>query len=348
MEASQGQPAVLIKNGIIEDIGYQAVSAEVPLIALPDLWLCPAPIDTHVHLHLAGDWRSNLWQTRQHGLAAVRDLGHKPTQTIPFRADEQDPLVVASGPGLSTEILGNSPFARQCNTPSEFAAAILEAEGINQIKIFGSGLLDFARPGQVLGDLAFSPEQFMAALTAARKRRLSIAVHANGFAAVKQALEAGVESIEHGFFCGEQLMLQMAQQGTFWAPTLAAVWMHWEDPDRRHPPALKESLARIIDMQQQAMLKAVSLGVSLVMGSDAGSYGLKHGEAFWLEMALWIETGLPASVVYEAATKSAAAALNLDGRLGAIQRGYLARIMAVRNDPRLDPLTMAQPVWRNY
>ena len=90
------------------------------------------------------------------------------------------------------------------------------------------------------------------------------------------------------------------------------------------------------------------IGVNLVLGTDAGSYGLPHGEAVFLEMRAWLQAGLSPGTVLAAATIRAAEAMGLGGEVGEIAPGARAWLLACSQDPALDPLALKNPVWRSF
>ena len=100
---------------------------------------------------------------------------------------------------------------------------------------------------------------------------------------------------------------------------------------------------------QAAQIKlGEELGVNLVLGSDAGSYNLPHGEAVFREMISWLEAGVSPVTVFEAATKRAARSMNLTGELGEIAVGARAWFLGTSGDPRSDPLLWQRPAWRGF
>lgn len=88
--------------------------------------------------------------------------------------------------------------------------------------------------------------------------------------------------------------------------------------------------------------------MDLVLGTDAGFYGLAHGEAVFQEMACWLEAGVKPHTVFAAATSRAARLLGLAGELGSLAEGARAWLLGVPGDPQSDPLLLAQPRWRNF
>ncbi|MBI4800531.1 MAG: amidohydrolase family protein [Desulfarculus sp.] len=345
------EPAVLVGQGRILALGRQALDSGARRQALPGLWLAPAPLDAHVHLHLGGTLESNLEASLAAGLAAVRDLGHRPQLPIPrTRPGQAPPWVIASGPGLGSEGPGRSCLAQGLAGPEQFSQAAWQRalDQCGVVKVFASGLLDFDNPGQVLHSPALTAEELAAAVRAAEESGLSVAAHASGAQAVRLCLEAGVRSIEHGFFLERPLLREMAARRVSWLPTCAAVRAHAQDPEGRHTPEERQRLASILKGQMQALRLAEGLGVDLVLGSDAGSYGLEHGVALFEEMACWLEAGVRPQTVFAAATSRAARLLGLAGQVGSLEKGAVAWLLGVPGDPQADPLLLAQPRWRSF
>ena len=332
----EGPPAVLTGEGRILALGDQALAAGAPLRRLEGLWLAPAPIDAHVHLWLGGRAEDNLRAWQQAGVAAVRDMGHSPARPAPRPVPGQPPLLRAAGVGLGAEGEAASWLAEGLAGAAAFAAAARARAraGAGLIKVFATGLLDFQRPGQVQHPLAVGREDLAAVVGVAREAGLSVAVHASGVETVRAAVEAGVTSIEHGFFLDRATLELMAARGVAWVPTLAAVQAHAEDPEGRHPPRIRDNLRRIVRSQAAAIRRAEELGVELVVGSDAGSYGLAHGQALRREMGAWLEAGLSPRTVFAASTQRAARLLGLEGEVGMIAVGARAWLWAWEGDPR--------------
>lgn len=346
-----GPAAVLVQDGRIAALGREALEAGAPVRELPGLWLAPAPLDAHVHLYLGGAPAENLERSRRAGLAAVRDLGHPPARDglegLGFSAP---PLLVYSGPGLGCPGPGGCWLAQGLEGAAQFADQVRRRSrtGASAAKVFASGLLDFDRPGQVLHPLAVGREETAAVVKAARREGLKTVVHASGRETVMAVVEAGADSVEHGFFLGRPELEEMAARGVTWSPTLAAVLAHVQDAEQRHAPERRREIGRIADMQARSMRLGEEIGVNLVLGTDAGSYGLHHGEAVFLEMRAWLQAGLSPGTVLAAATSRAAEAMGLGGEVGEIALGARAWLLACSRDPALDPLALKNPVWRSF
>jgi imidazolonepropionase-like amidohydrolase len=352
-ETGQGASpsAVLIQDGRIAALGQAALAAEAAEeLDLRPAWLTPAPLDAHLHLWLRGEPAGNLAACLAAGLAAVRDLGNPPARQTPCGAADQPPLVKASGPGLCATGAAQTWLGIPCQGTEAFAAAARKRikAGADVVKVFATGLLSFERPGEVEHPLAMSREELGAVTQVAHEAGLKVAAHTSGETSARACLAAGVDSLEHGFFLSRETLAMMAAKGTAWSPTLAAVEVHAADPEGRHDQATKENLRRIAASQAEALRLAEELGVNLVMGTDAGSYGLPHGQAVFMEMESWLNAGLTPRIIFEAATSRAAKAMGLSGELGVIEPGARAWLLATEHDPLQDPLTMQKPLWRSF
>ena len=116
---------------------------------------------------------------------------------------------------------------------------------------------------------------------------MKIMVHANGRLPVEFAVEAGCDSIEHGFFMGGENLKKMADRQIFWVPT-AVTMQALAANTPQSGAALK-----ILENQLEQMRRARELGVPIVAGTDAGSFGVRHGMALAEELALMLEAGFP-------------------------------------------------------
>jgi imidazolonepropionase-like amidohydrolase len=342
-------PAVLIEKGRIAALGSEARQPGASVQELPGLWLSPAPLDAHAHLWLGGSSEDNLCATWRYGVAALRDLGNPPRHGI-CGYNGSRPLVVTSGPGISASGPAKSWLAEPKSGGAEFKAAVKNriSRGVDVIKVFSTGLLDFDNIGKVQHSRAVNQDELGAAVNTAHQAGLSLAVHASGGAACKDALTVEVDSIEHGYFMGPDILARLAKANTAWVPTLAAVLAHAEDAQGRHSQQIRHNLYEIAKIQAKAMRQAQDLGANLVLGTDAGSYGLPHGRAVFLEIKAWLEAGIRPDVVFEAVTSRAAGLMGLAGQLGSITPGARAWLLACPDDPRQNPLSLAKYTWRSF
>jgi imidazolonepropionase-like amidohydrolase len=331
-------------------LGEEALEAGAERLDLTGLWLTAAPLDVHVHLHLGGAVEANLEAHRAAGVVAVREMGHKVGKVTPVTVGQGPPLVRAAGVGLGAVGEGANWLAEGLAGPEAFGrAARARAEaGAGVLKVFGTGLLDSANPGKVHAPQAVSLEELRAVVEVGRAAGLPVAVHGSGLAAARACLETGVSSLEHGFFLDRDTLEAMSKSSLVWVPTLAPVKGHMLDAQGRHAPQVRENWSAIYEGQLKALALAAELGVKLALGTDAGSYGVPHGQGIFAEMACWLEAGLPPQLVYQAATSDAARLMGLGGELGVLAPGARAWLLGVAGDPEQNPLLLGQAAWRSF
>ena len=327
-----------------------------PALDLSRATILPPLIDAHVHLWLSAsadpEYRSkqcqatpeeilpqirrNLDYCLAHGVLVVRDLGDRhglawaEAKRLGERPGGDPPVkIIASGPGWHREGRYGTLFARAPETGETLAAACQRLDdGAPWLKIFASG----ANSLKVFGQAAtpqFRVEEMRAAVTWAHDQRKKVAAHANGEEAVRLALEAGCDSIEHGYFMGEANLLRMAATGVVWAPTLIPMRALADYPGL--PAAERAVAAKNLAHQIEQVKLGRSLGVRIVCGTDAGCPGVICGDAMREELALLMKAGLTLAEAVRGASKETAALLDLPGF--ALTPGEDADFLVVRASP---------------
>jgi imidazolonepropionase-like amidohydrolase len=223
--------------------------------------------------------------------------------------------------------------------PDEIRKAVrTEAKfGADWIKLLVTGA--FESVGDNPRNVAFSPEELRAAVDEANRHGLPVAAHAHGTEGIRQAVAAGVRSIEHGTYVDDDTLHEMARRGTFMVPTvyLGDYYSNGDSGDDKLRAQAKNDeyfkhgradfLARI--------LRAHKYGVKLVIGLDLGA-GIARPELYAKEFAVFVEAGIPPMAAIQAGTRVAAELLRWDDRLGTLERGKLADIIAVPGNPLTD------------
>lgn len=173
-------------------------------------------------------------------------------------------------------------IGRGFSTMGEYRALVGQARqgGAHFIKIMISGLMDFERLG-VLTDEPLTPDEIREMVSIAHAEGFSVMAHANGDETVAAAIEAGVDSIEHGAYLREQTLYQLAQSRTVWVPTLVTVGALLGDG--RFPDAV---LRPLLEGAMENVQKAAALGAYIAPGSDAGAYRVLHAQGAGEECAL--------------------------------------------------------------
>jgi imidazolonepropionase-like amidohydrolase len=208
-------------------------------------------------------------------------------------------------------------------------AVVAAGRGIDQVKIIDSGinsLTEFGRSTRPQFDVA----DLKAAVAAAHGWGLPVMIHANGVQPVADALAAGCDSVEHGFFMGEANMERMAGQRTVWVPTAGTMagfldtlaTGRWEADGAR----------RLLDHQTAQLTRARELGVTVAAGTDAGSPGVRHGRAMAVELELMSAAGYSLGETVRCAAVHGARLLGLN-RSGVLQPGAWADFIGVAGPP---------------
>lgn len=194
------------------------------------------------------------------------------------------------------------------------------------------GVLSLAASGQ---NPQFTDKELAAIVSTARDYGMTIAVHAHGSEGMKRAVLAGVDSIEHGTYMTPEIMELMKQRGTYLVPTMmAGAWVakKAEDPDY-FPAVVRPKAAMIGPVIRDTFRKAYKAGVKIAFGTDSGVS--PHGENAE-EFVLMVNGGMPPMVAIKSATLEAARLLKIDDRLGTLEPGKLADVVAVTGDPLAD------------
>jgi len=160
--------------------------------------------------------------------------------------------------------------------------------------------------------------------------------HAQGTQGIRNAVECGVESIEHGVYLDESTAAEMVRRGTFLVPTLQAALAVLRREDENPGSVLPQSLRKVRDLLEvhsNATRMAIEMGVKVAMGTDAGVG--KHG-ANAEELRLLTENGMTPMQAIVAATKTASECVQMPGDIGTLEAGKLADLLVVDGDPLSD------------
>lgn len=221
------------------------------------------------------------------------------------------------------------------NTPEDGVRAVrYEVKyGADHIKICATGgVLSIADSGS---GQQFTYEEMKAIVDAARLLDRKVAAHAHGVEGMKDAIRAGVASIEHGTYLDDEAITLFKKHGTYLVPTIIAgktVENAAKIPGF-FPPPIQEKARTIGPLMQASFAKAYRGGVKIAFGTDAGVF--PHGQNA-KEMEYMVEAGMPAIETILAATRNAADLIGRSNEIGSIQSGRYADLVAVKGDPAAD------------
>ena len=363
---------LVIEDGHIVTSGA-ATEAKIPAdavrIELPNATVLPGLIDAHTHLTMEPKFgyerlaislprealtgAKNARLTLQAGFTTARNVGASGYTDVALRdainaGDVPGPRLLVSGPALS--ITGG-----HCDNnmlPSEFhAVSDGVADGIAAVQHkvrenikYGADLIKVCATGGVLslGDnpqaSQFTLEEMKAIVADTHRLGRKVAAHAHGAEGIRWAAEAGVDSVEHGSYIDDAGIAAMKEHGTYLVPTLyLGDWMIDNAGLTRLPPPLLAKAQEVIPAARKNIAHAFASGVKVAFGTDAAVY--PHGLNAH-EFAVMVRLGLTSLQAIQAATVNAADLLGWSGKVGTLEPGAWADIVAVDGDPVKDVTTL--------
>ena len=212
--------------------------------------------------------------------------------------------------------------------PWEIRKAVREQieHGADWIKFYGD-YRKFLPTGEIIDlRVTMTQEEMDALVDEAGRRHRPAAAHCYGDDAARAAIRAGVRSVEHGLLLDEATLKMMLDRGVYYCPTLTAYFVSWEES----PTA---AWKRVVDGHRETFQRALRMKVKIASGSDAGDFP-PAGAA--RELELMVEAGMPALKAIQAATLVDAELLGWQDRIGAVEPGKLADLIAVDGNPLAD------------
>ena len=338
----------------ISDPVPDSAKLDIPVLDLSDCTLLPGLIDCHVHLAMSptaclssstgpageapnrynGRILTHLDQLLAKGVMAVRDGGdpHGSVLLYKEKSGTQDHPVHLCAAGKARHRAGRYGHLIGCAlSPDRTLAGTIfqEKKSVDHIKIINSGLNSLTVFAKETAP-QFNSAELRAAVGAARQRGFKTMVHANGKVPVKLAVEAGCDSIEHGFFMGRENLHRMASRETTWVPTAFTM----KALGRRSERAEIDTgvVQKNLEHQIRQIQAAHELGVRIALGTDSGSAGVEHGQALIEEMRLFMDAGYSIEKIVQCATHNGALLLGLP-QVGQLKVNMQATFIAVKGAP---------------
>jgi imidazolonepropionase-like amidohydrolase len=368
-EAFENWGVVVEGQSIAGLVDRDGIQENVDVIDLPGMTLMPGMINCHehplmygddyqsAHLHASSAYKAlkglaSLQRLLLHGWTGVRVVGdidvHFANQDIRRVIEEgvfTGPRMTGAGHYISITGGGgdiNFVSPEQClcsdgliaDGADEMIKAVRnEAKfGSDWIKLLVTGA--FMTVGDDQKNVAFSPEELRAAVEEANRLGLPVAVHAHAAEGIKQAVRAGVRSIEHGTYLDEEAIDLMVSHGTYLVPTIYIGDYYGQTRKLRAQEKNDDYYTQYRAKFLTMVGKAHAAGVKIAVGLDLGGYNVDPVH-FVREFAVLAEAGLTPMESIQAGTRVAAELLKWES-LGTIEEGKLADIIAVPGNPLED------------
>ncbi|HEY0684436.1 MAG TPA: amidohydrolase family protein [Steroidobacter sp.] len=359
--------AILVEGNKIKALGAQATPSNAKVIDLGDATLLPGFIDAHTHItsEMHDDFykgfhtdmyrfpaeqalHAAVWakRTLEAGFTTIRNVGAGEFVDVGLRNAIN--TNVTEGPTILTAVhsIGSTgghcdqgPFPPDrieplgimdgvCNGADECRAAVRYQLkwGADVIKICSSGgVLSEADPVDVP---QLTPDELNAIVSESHAWKRKVAAHSHGDLAARQAVEAGVDSIEHGSFLSDETLKLMKTKGTYLVPTrLAVYWVN--QMAAKYPPAIAAKARATLTEHEQVFRKAVKMGVPIAFGTDSGvsPHGMNAKE-----FALLVEIGMQPAAALVSGTRESAKLLGISQEVGTLEAGKFADIVAVKGN----------------
>ncbi len=349
------------------------IPAGAEVIDFGDATLLPGFIDAHTHLTMpysddfrqaelnrlektiaeqALDSSANARVTLMAGFTTVRDVGSHDYLDVGLRNAIRDGVVPGPRMLVTVHALGatgghcdfqdgyrqglfgheSGPLEGVINGPEEarFAVRLDHKYGADMIKVCASG--GVLSPTDDVDTPQLTQEELNAIVDEAHALRRKTAAHAHGAEAAKRAIRAGIDSIEHGTFLDDEALDMMKQRGTYLVPTLMAIQGLQERFDRGLyvPPAIAAKAHAAINAIHSTFQRALAKGVKIGLGTDAAVY--PHGRNAE-EFHQMVDLGMKPIDALKAGTSSDADLLGLADKIGTLESGKLADVVAIPGDP---------------
>lgn len=359
--------SLIVRNGIVSEISTKELNAGgAPELDVHGAFVLPGLIDSHVHFDLAAHpapfvhWdrmpfvrsmtclHNGLLALRA-GITSVRDLGSVDHMVLDYGRQVSEgrllgPQVIAAGRPITMTGGHCAEYGRVADGPEELRLAVREqiAAGAKVIKLMATG--GISSPGDP-GLPQLTVEEMSVAVEEAHKAGLTVAAHAHAPHGIANAVEAGVDTIEHAAFADDRSFEIMKTHGTTLVPTVSA--LNPIEEGLGIPAATVDKSLRAREIYRASTARAIGAGVRIAAGTDAGTAFNPIG-GLLDEMQMYVDAGLTAAEALRTATINAGTLVRAPGtgspQVGVIAIGGRADLLVSRDDPRSDLEALRRPL----
>jgi len=353
---------VVIKGGRVSSVGKAdatIIPAGAELIHVTGKTIIPGLTNCHTHLCLDGSgdpvaaWQQRSFTenvliaanhaeaTLRAGVTTVRDLGGWEGVDLGLKKAINDgailgPRMLVSGKPLCMTGGHGHFMGREIDGADEARKGAREQlkAGADIVKVMATG--GVMTPGIEPGSAQLTYEELRAAIEEAGKAGKLTATHAQGTAGIKNAIRAGIHSIEHGFFLDLEAIDMMLERGVFLVPTLAALHEMIERGTEFGIPAFMiEKASRATDAHLDSFRRAREAGVRIAAGNDGGT-PFNRADNLVSELECMVKAGMSPAEALAAAHSVAAELLRMTDQIGSVEPGKLADLVVLDADPLVD------------
>ena len=354
--------AVRIRDGMIAEV---FTAGNVPVVKdsfdAAGQFLMPGMIDMHVHLVWDGSpdplttmrkdgpylamarGIANARKSLASGVTCLRDVGSVDNVSIDIARTFDSglifgPTVVASG-SIIQPTGGHVPeLGLIADSKDELVKAV------RTMKVKGAGVIKVASTGgaygpEEIGPSVYPEEDLKVIVQEAHRLGLRVASHSLGKTGITYAVRAGINTIEHGANIPDEVLLEMKNRNTCLIPTLA-VYKKLSESRGQILDWYVEKSKQVVAWHRETIKQAMTIGVPIALGTDAGSPNFGPHPSVFVEMETMVEYGLSPWDVLAAATCNAAAALGLEKSIGSVEAGKKADLILLEENPVLDICVM--------
>jgi imidazolonepropionase-like amidohydrolase len=370
VDARGPQPSgtdILVDGGRIVAVGDALPANDATIVIDGDgLTACPGLMNAHVHLSLdaSADPEASLHgesdvvtavraarrlaEVLARGVTSVRDLGGPEAVTLGLArlvaaGELIGPRIVAAGRVVTMTGGHGHWMGIEVDGPdaARRATRLLLKAGAGVVKVMATG--GMMTTGQVAGAPQLTVEEMSACVEEAHKAGRKVAAHAEGREGARNAVEAGVDSIEHGHGTDEATLTLMAERGIALVPTIACDRAIVNAGTAAGIPAhVVEDCARLAPDLERVVRRAIALGVPIAAGNDGGA-PLTHPGDIVDELEVYVELGMDPLAALTSATTATADLFGLRG-VGLLEPGAAADLLLVDGDPLTSISHLRNPV----
>ncbi len=279
----------------------------------------------------------------EHGVTTIRNMGTKFDVDIEYRDMVKSgmlkgPRVLASGMLLTMTGGHGHGIGLECDSPEEArkAARLQIKKGADVIKLIATG--GVLTPGSEIGAPQMSEEDMRAACIEATLTGRTTAAHCIGVSGIKNAIRAGITSVEHGYYVDDEAIELMLEHGTYFVPTISAPLSMVRYGKDSADEFVQTSIKKILPLAENHKIvfkKAMAAGIPIAAGTDQGTPHNFPGNLIY-ELEKFVEYGMTPMQAITAATHTASRLIKLDHLIGSIEEGKLADLVLLTANPLED------------